>query len=217
MSECLGLFAKYWQPGKVKTRLAASLGEEEAANAYQQFVVTLLRRFADYGNERWLAFDPPEHAQEFDSLAAEKWQIEPQISGDLCERMQAFFQNRLAAGAQRVVLLGTDSPNVPQQYIQQAFEALNQSDVVLGPTEDGGYWLVGLSSSAFEIFDEMPWSTPQLWEATLQKLDESQRVYTTVPTWYDVDNLSDLQRLIADLQSDCYDEPALSDLLEHLQ
>ncbi|NOY41713.1 MAG: glycosyltransferase [Planctomycetes bacterium] len=214
MPDCLGLFAKYWQPGQVKTRLAATIGDAAAADAYQQFVVTLLNRLQNLGNQRWLAFAPPERAGEFESVAAERWQLEPQAEGDLGQRMQTFFANRLAEGCQRIVLLGTDSPNVPVEYVQQALIELRNHDVVLGPTEDGGYWLVGVSTDVPEIFTDIPWSTPNVWQATLEALRSRGRAYTTVPTWYDIDENDDLQRLIADLQAD--DDPELRTLLRNL-
>jgi len=216
MSDCLGLFAKYWQPGRVKTRLAASIGDEAAAEVYQQFVITLLNRLQDQGDQRWLAFDPPEQAQEFESLTAEHWQSEPQSDGDLGQRMQAFFKHRLAKGNNRVILLGTDSPNVPLDYLHQAWELLHDNDAVLGPTEDGGYWLIGVSAEVPELFENIPWSSPEVWEATHSALQNAGRSFASVPDWYDVDEHYDLQRLILDLQEGIGHDPELDSLLERI-
>jgi rSAM/selenodomain-associated transferase 1 len=217
MSDCLGLFAKYWQPGQVKTRLAASIGDNVAAEIYQHFVTTLINRLQNLGDQRWLAVTPPEKAREFESLTAEHWQLEPQVEGDLGERMQAFFSKRLAEGADRVILLGTDSPNVPLDYIQQAWELLHDNDAVLGPTEDGGYWLVGVSTDVPELFVDIPWSSPQVWEATHKALQNAGRSFASVPDWYDIDEHYDLQRLILDLQEDVGIEPELDSLLESIK
>ncbi len=217
MSDCIGLFAKYWQPGQVKTRLAATLGDEQAAKAYQQFVVTLLHRLQNIGDERWLAFSPPDRQGEFKPITAGHWQLEPQAEGDLGQRMHTFFANRLAEGHQRVVLLGTDSPSVPLTYVEQAFAQLRNHDVVLGPTEDGGYWLIGVSTEVPEIFANIPWSTPNVWQATIAALESEGRNYATAPTWYDVDEYTDLQRLMADLRTDSHLEPELGKLLHALE
>jgi len=156
--ECLGLFAKYWQPGAVKTRLAATVGPERAAEIYRHFVVTLTRRLADCGDDRWVAITPWLRASDFREIVSEQWHLEAQSEDDnLGSRMRAFFAGRLAAGYGRVVLLGSDSPNVPVEYVNQAFQQLCTHDVVLGPTEDGGYWLVGAAGAVPPIFDAIPW------------------------------------------------------------
>ncbi len=214
--ESLGLFAKYWQPGKVKTRLAATIGPQKAADAYRHFVVTLLKRFSCCCDQKWLAITPPERAQEFREVVPAGWQLESQAEGNLGDRMQAFFARRFAAGSQRVVLLGTDSPQVPVAYIQQAFERLRHVPVVLGPTEDGGYWLVGAAGGVPDIFSEIPWSTPQVWQATLKALHAAKISHATLPICYDIDNKHDLQRLICELQDHVGCDPQLDRLLELL-
>jgi len=201
MTECLGLFAKYWEPGQVKTRLAASLGAERAAEVYRHFLVTLLGRLADCRAEKCLAYTPASRVGEFREIAPEGWQLELQAEGDLGERMEAFFASRFAAGFERVVLVGSDSPQLPLAAIQQAFEQLHESQVVLGPTEDGGYWLVGAAGGTPDIFRGIPWSTPQVWEATSRALQTANLRHSTLRVCYDVDNGDDLQRLLDELQA----------------
>jgi len=215
-TECFGLFAKYWQPGQVKTRLAASLGAEQAAEIYRQFVLTMLRRFSACCDCKLLVYAPPERGQEFKQSTPDGWQLEPQADGDLGRRMQQFFARRLEAGCQRVVLLGSDSPNVPLEYVEQAFQRLRQCDVVLGPTDDGGYWLIGVSSDVPALFSDIPWSTPQVWPATINALQAAGVGYETLPAWYDVDRAEDLKRLIADLRADAGRDQPLDGLLQTL-
>jgi rSAM/selenodomain-associated transferase 1 len=214
--KCLGLFAKYWQPGQVKTRLADEIGAERAAEAYSHFVATLLDRLSGCGEQRFLAYSPRERGPEFAALLPDGWQSQPQAEGDLGLRMKSFFEQRFAAGCQRVVLLGSDSPNVPLEYVSQAFDLLRQHDVVLGPTEDGGYWLVGAAGGVPGIFAAIPWSTPQVWPATLAAIGAARLSHATVPTWYDVDLQNDLSRLINDLQQNPGREPALDRLRDLL-
>jgi len=212
----LGLFAKHWQPGQVKTRLAQKIGSERAAAVYFQFVTTLLDRFRDFGKQQWVAYTPSDSASEFETLLPVGWQLEPQSTGDLGERMRSFFERRFVSGCSRVVLLGSDSPNVPLEYIRQAFDHLNRQDVVLGPTEDGGYWLVGAAGKVPEIFNSIPWSTPQVWSATLAAIRTAELSHAELPTWYDVDEYKDLVRLISDLGQTSHCEPALDQLRANL-
>jgi len=215
-TKALGLFAKYWQPGKVKTRLAASIGLQRAADTYQQFVKTLIERLSDCQAEKWLAFTPAERKGEFLELVPNDWQLDLQAEGDLGDRMRTFFARRFEAGSERAVLVGSDSPHLPLESIQQAFEQLRESQVVLGPTEDGGYWLVGAAGNVPEIFSGIPWSTPQVWQATLDALQAAKISYSTLAVCYDVDNGDDLQRLISDLQNAIDCDPQLDRLLKRL-
>lgn len=216
MTDCLGLFAKYWQPGKVKTRLAATLGPQQAATTYRHFVATLLDRLSDYPAQKWLAYTPSGRIEEFREIAPDGWHLDLQAEGDLGSRMQAFFARRFASGSERVVLLGSDSPHLPLESIQQAFLQLQESQVVLGPTEDGGYWLVGASGRVPDIFSGIPWSTPQVWPATIDALQRAKTSHSTLPICYDIDNHDDLRRLIQELQETAGNDPSLDQLLKRL-
>ena len=215
-SECLGLFAKCWKPGEVKTRLAETIGAEQAAAVYFQFVSTLLERLGDCGNQRWLSYTPSECALQVQAMISDGWKTEPQPRGDLGRRMRTFFERRFAAGCERVVLLGTDSPNVPVEFVRHAFDQLRRHDVVVGPSEDGGYWLVGATGGVPDIFESIAWSTPQVWPATLAAIRSANLSHAELPTWYDVDRQEDLARLITDLQENPGQEPALDRLLVEL-
>jgi len=216
VTECIGLFAKYWQPGKVKTRLAASIGPQRAAATYRHFVATLLARLSGCLAQKWLAYTPSEHLGEFQEIAPEGWQLELQAQGDLGDRMQAFFARRFAEGSKRVLLVGSDSPHLPLESIQQAFAQLRDSEVVLGPTEDGGYWLVGAAGRVPDIFSDIPWSTPQVWQTTMEALQAAKTSHSTLPVCYDIDTADDLQRLLGDLQARVGNDPQLDQLLELL-
>ena len=202
--QTLCLFAKHWTPGRVKTRLAATVGEERAAEIYVAFVTTLLGRLAPLADRRKVYFAPIDQRPAFADLVGEGWELQPQEEGGLGERMAQLFDQELATGTNATVLLGTDSPNVPLEYIEAAFAALETAKVVLGPTDDGGYYLIGARGESPPLFDDLPFSTPQLWQATLDRLAEEGwqegTDYITLPAWYDVDTESDLQHLRCDLQ-----------------
>ena len=215
---CLGIFAKYWEPGKVKTRLGRSIGDEKAAEASHAFVKASIARFSDLVPRQVVAYSPNDDktCKEFSDPKYSGWQTTPQLDGDLGRRMQTFFQDELEAGAQSIVLLGTDSPNLPLTRLQQALEALETESVVLGPTEDGGYYLVGISGSVPPIFNDIPWGTPAVWEATVGRLESRGTRYTALEPWYDVDEIDDLHRLLVDLKESRENDPCLSELRRHL-
>ncbi|MEX2175463.1 MAG: TIGR04282 family arsenosugar biosynthesis glycosyltransferase [Pirellulaceae bacterium] len=197
-STLLGMFAKHWAPGKVKTRLAATLGESRAAIVYALFVATLVERFSGVAQRRVIAFSPPEAVSAFRSIAKSHWGVILQAAGDLGARMQSYFESSLGQ-AERVVLIGSDAPDLPTAYVLEALDALRTCDVVLGPTSDGGYYLVGVARRLPPIFDQMAWSTPALWPQTIARLQQAGVIWHELPTWYDVDDEADLHALSARL------------------
>jgi len=197
----IGIFAKYWEPGKVKTRLGAQIGLGQAARLYLAFLETSLARLAQMSQRKVLAFTPFERREDFVQLAGNSWIVEPQSNGDLGHRMAQYFEAAFAAGAQRAVLLGSDSPTVTLERIQQAFDFLEKSDVVLGPTHDGGYYLVGAAGSTPPIFDGISWSTSTVWQQTIERIQIAGCSFAELPKWYDVDDRDDLFRLEQDLQT----------------
>ncbi len=217
-ADCLGIFAKYWEPGRVKTRLARSLGNKKAAKIYEAFVAATVARLSAVHCTRVLAYWPDDSRTRvaFESAEAQGWSLVPQTEGNLGERMAGYFIQQFAAGTERVVLLGTDSPNLPLVEVQEAFEHLKTSDVVLGPTDDGGYYLVGAANRVPPIFEEIPWSTPEVLPKTITCLEKAGLSYTMLDPWYDVDEIYDLHRLVEDLSDEREAEPALQVLLKHL-
>ena len=189
------MFAKYWRPGAVKTRLAAAIGDVAAAEVYRRFIVTLLARLDGVAERQQLCYWPDESAAEFQALPLDTWQLVPQSSGDLGARMRHYFEAAFAAGSRRVVLIGSDSPDLPLEYISRAFEQLQSHAVVLGPSDDGGYYLVGAAGGVPPIFDGVEWSSPRVWAQTLAALSAAGMKHFELPPWYDVDELADLQRL----------------------
>ena len=213
----LAIFAKYWEPGQVKTRLAAAIGHGEASRLYQAFLTTLLQRFAESAEQAVLVYTPPERRAEFAMIAGEAWELRPQGEGDLGQRMARYFGAAFRAGANRVVLIGSDSPHVPSEYVAQAFDALNESPVVLGSTSDGGYYLVGASGAVPPIFSGIAWSSPAVWSQTLRLLEQAGSPFAVLPEWYDVDQVDDLVRLQDELQVKTPLELPLQELLAEIR
>jgi len=213
--ELLGIFAKYWQPGAVKTRLAVAIGDEAACTLYRRFILVLLRRLHAVADRRTVYCTPAERVAAFAALAGEAWQVAPQADGDLGRRMEDFFARSFAAGASRAVLLGSDSPLVPIDFVQRAFRLLREVPVVLGPASDGGYYLIGAAERVPPVFTDIAWSTSDVWSQTVQRLEQADCPFATLPEWYDVDDLDSLRRLGRDLAATPANEDDLDDLREH--
>jgi rSAM/selenodomain-associated transferase 1 len=187
----LGLFTKHPLAGQVKTRLAADSSPEWAAAVAAAFLQDLLDRLADVQARRILAFTPADAAGYFTSLVQNPFLLTPQCDGDLGHRMAAFFDEQFQAGARAVVLVGTDSPTLPLNFIEQAFGELERADVVLGPATDGGYYLVGCAGSVPPIFEGVPWGGNRVLLDTIARLTDTTHRLALLPPWYDVDTIED--------------------------
>jgi len=211
----LGLFARQPVPGRVKTRLAADWGAEQATRLYECFVRDLLDRFAGAGDRRVAAFAPgSEEARGWFAEAASAWQLWPQPDGDLGTRMTLFFESWCTQDGDCTLLIGSDSPTLPEGSLEQAWEILASHDCVLGPAEDGGYWLIGLrgpfGASHRVLFEGIDWSTPRVLEQTLDRARGAGMSRELLPLWYDIDTAADVDRLRSELATDsCEPGPAV--------
>jgi glycosyltransferase A (GT-A) superfamily protein (DUF2064 family) len=113
--------------------------------------------------------------------------------------MKNSFADAFTKGLQNVVLMGSDSPDLPEDYIKQAFITLQTKDVVLGPTVDGGYYLIGFKNTTFtpSAFEEIHWSSPLVFQETVTKIQQAHRSIGLLPVWSDVDTLTDLKNLVS--------------------
>lgn len=195
----LAIFAKYWEPGAVKTRLAEAVGAEAAAEFHRVCVKTLAMRLASVEAERILVHSPDEQGPAFAQFVTKGWQLLPQGAGDLGARLKRFFNWAFACGAMRAAVMGADSPTLPIEYVRLAFERLSEFPVVLGPAEDGGYYLVAARPPTPPIFDEIDWGSPHVWQQTMARLEAAKIPCGILPLWYDVDAPRDLVRLAEEL------------------
>src|SRR5262245_42662940 len=168
----LGLFAKRPEPGQVKTRLAADTSAAWAARAAAAFLQDTIDRLSRVDAHRVLAFAPPDAAPFFANRVRERFNLVPQEPGDLGQRMSGFCQSRFSQGATAVVLVGTDSPTLPVEVVEQAFRELERAQVVLGPTTDGGYYLIGCVPPLPPLFEGVRWSTPHVLTDTVARLTD---------------------------------------------
>lgn len=197
MNRHFGIFAKRPQAGHVKTRLATDFGDEPAAKMYEAFLIDLVERFHDAGDRRSLGYAPDDlrSREYFAELSAGEYDLWPQPAGDLGHRIARFFEAAFDGGATSVVLIGSDSPTLPTGFVEEAFESLYQSDCVLGPAPDGGYYLIGLNRRSASIFNGVEWSGPKVLYQTMRNLTRGGFSHQTLPEWDDIDTLDDLRRL----------------------
>lgn len=189
----LGIFAKQPIPGRVKTRLCPPLTPDRAAQLYQCCLQETVR-LADLGDWRTVLFyqgDRRFFDRNFPDLP-----LAEQTGNDLGQRLAQAFASQFASGAQQVVIIGSDSPDLPAAIIRQAFAGFNDHDAVLAPASDGGYVLIGLRQPAPGLFENIPWSTSEVLIATRKRMAELQRTCLELPGWYDVDNVASLRQLI---------------------
>lgn len=202
------ILAKAPQPKRVKTRLAAAIGPRPAADLQRAFLLDLLAATATLrGVTRFLGCWPSPSHPVFDEIAARQAvTLFPQVGRTLGDRMAHALRFVLGLGVREVVLLGSDSPTLPMGYIEEAFRWLGEVPLVIGPSYDGGYYLIGVAGPSAagpvlpSVFDGIPWGTSRVFALTLKAADQAGVVYRLTPRWYDVDTAADLQRLAADLR-----------------
>jgi rSAM/selenodomain-associated transferase 1 len=201
------VIAKRPAPGQTKTRLCPPLSPEQAAQLYECFLKdTLAAARAVPGAARLINYAPSDADGYFAGLAADFGRL-PQVGADLGQRLNHALTRCLEEGFRRAVIMDSDSPTLPADYVVQAFEALESADVVLGPCEDGGYYLIGLTRPQPRLLREVQMSTPRVLEDTLALARAAGLRVALLPRWYDVDTVVELERLRADLQAQAAQAP----------
>lgn len=186
------IFVKNPIPGTVKTRIARTVGNERAVQVYRhllQHTQQITRflpwpRIVYYGdfvnpNDGWNGYEKRQ-----------------QVGTDLGERMLAAFREQFAAGAGRAVIIGSDCLAITDNHIRQAFEALDRVDVVIGPATDGGYYLLGMKKLHPFLFEDMPWSQPQLRQRTQKALTQNNLTFEQLEELSDIDEWEDYERAV---------------------
>ena len=186
------LFAKAPRPGKVKTRLAAAIGARAAADLYRSMASDTVERLRSPGYDVVVCYDPPTAASEIRAWLGEDLALMPQAAGDLGHRMDWALGAALEV-ASAACVVGTDVPDLTARVVEEAFEGLENADLVIGPAEDGGYYLLALKRPIPELFQGMPWSTPDVLGRTLAAAQRLGLRVGTLETLRDVDTPADLR------------------------
>ncbi|MEJ2757428.1 MAG: TIGR04282 family arsenosugar biosynthesis glycosyltransferase [Anaerolineales bacterium] len=198
-SNTLIVVAKQPTPRKTKTRLCPPLTFEQAANLYECFLQDTLTIMRSVPDVRCGIGYLPENAGEYFRQLAPDMELTPQQGATLGDRLDNLLRSALNNGSERVVVFNSDSPTLPAAYLSQAFEELADVDVVLGPTKDGGYYLIGMKQPHSHLLKQVQMSTPLVLKDTLALAKSSGLTVSLLPTWYDVDTINDLNLLNDDL------------------
>lgn len=181
--------------GHTKTRLSPPLTPGEAARLYEMFLRDTLNIMRDVaGVQRIIAYLPEEAEDYFRTLASD-FGLLPQCGPDLGARLDNALTHCLINGFERAVIMNSDSPTLPAEHLRQAFVGLETADVVLGPCDDGGYYLIGLNCPAPCLLRDVQMSTPTVARDTIALAAEEGLQLAQLPAWYDVDTVVELERL----------------------
>jgi rSAM/selenodomain-associated transferase 1 len=191
--------AKQPAPGQTKTRLVPPLSFEQAAALYEGLLRDTLDLVRAVPGGR---LSPPCEARDYFARLAPDFDLIPQRGADLGARLDHAVTLYLGDGHEQVVIMNSDGPTLPSEHVRQAFELLTDHvDVVLGPCDDGGYYLIGLRRPAPRLLREVHMSTPHVLADTLRIAREENQRVALLPPWYDVDDRPSLRRLIAEVRA----------------
>jgi uncharacterized protein len=188
----LVIFARAPHPGQVKTRIAAELGGLEALEIYRTLAartIAAARSGRNYGVT--VAYSPRDAEEVMRDWLGASLLLRPQRDGDLGARMAAAIDDEFARGADRVVVIGTDCPDLTPALIESAFARLDQSDAVLGPATDGGYYLIGMARPLPELFHDVPWSSPETLRVTMERARQGKLRVSLLDALADIDTADD--------------------------
>lgn len=199
MDAVLLVFAKRPRPGHVKTRLTPVLTPEEAARLYEAFLHDALALYAQLDVDVRLYLAPPLPEDGLDDCPASVT-VHEQRGAGLGGRLKQAFREALTAGYERAAVVGTDHPTLPPAFVRKAFAALTaDASVCIGPSDDGGFYLLGMNAFYPQLFEGMTYSHDDVFTDTLARVGTTGAQLTVLPRWYDVDTPADLQRMIGDL------------------
>lgn len=188
------IFLKAPRLGFVKTRLAKSVGDQKALETFKRLAERQVAALpSSYPVE--LHFTPEDAVEEMRAWFPRIKTLVPQMNGDLGERLKAAAEQAFHRGAKSIICIGGDCPELSAQHIRTATKQLfDGKDVVFGPSQDGGYYLIALNPNAIDIFDNIPWSQPDTLQKSLQRAETLGLKVSQLETLYDIDEVADLER-----------------------
>jgi len=198
------LFIKAPLKGQIKSRLAAAIGNDAALELYQRFVLDTIDTVRALPVPVRICFHPPEAGTAIRAWLGNEQDCVPQQGNDLGERMERAFEQVFQEGYERAVLVGSDIPELSTPIFDEAFTSLNVDDAVLGPTADGGYYLIGFKATTFlpSVFHDIAWSTSTVCDETLGTFKRSGQRVHLLPKLHDVDTKDDLSIFFKKYRSD---------------
>ena len=198
MKTCVIVFAKNPIPNEVKTRLIPPLSPEQAATFYAAFLTDWCEILAELSDvDLVIAYTPAEAQLDLQALIGDDAIYIPQVGTDLGERLTSATQWAAEHGWTKILLVGSDSPTLPISYISQALTLLDSRNIVIGPSTDGGYYLIGFSVETLattipHVFEDIAWSTAEVFQQTVARIHAAEATLGLLPPWYDIDRAEDL-------------------------
>ncbi len=188
------LFARDPVLGQVKTRLSSSFDDETILKLYICFVEDSLDKIRQVDDaDCFVGISPENHSGFFNGTESSGMSLFVQQGDTLGDKMRKAFVDRFRQGYNKVVIIGSDSPSLPVSYLDKALAS--EKDLVLGPSTDGGYYLIAMTGKVSEVFGGVAWGTENVLEETLKKVKETNVSLELLPVWYDVDFPEDLKFL----------------------
>lgn len=196
--KCLVLFIRYPEKGRVKSRLASALDEDTVILLYRAFIEDMLENLSEGDYRFRIAFHPAERLSDLRQEFGAGFFYLPQTGPDLGRKMLDAFNRCFSDGCRSVIIIGSDIPDLPQQVIEEAFLALEKNDAVIGPSLDGGYYLIGFGRDSFTpaAFEGIAWGGDGVYENTVRILEMSGLRFHVLPAWRDIDRPEDITALI---------------------
>ena len=222
----IAVFSKKPESGKSKTRLVPPLTLKEAKELSEAFLADTIRLIDDIDciDQRIIYFYPPPSSEYFKSIAngsigqlrinslkpESPWMIKPQEGKDFGERLSNAIREELKSCSKKLeiynnkikkfIIIGSDSPTIPQRYIKEALLILKSEEIVLGPAQDGGFYLIGAKKSWPGIFKSVRWSSRNTLRDVILNLEKLSITYKLLPQWYDIDEITDIGKLSKEIK-----------------
>ncbi len=189
-------FVKNPERAKVKTRLASAIGDQMAVKLYKRFLLEMLSTLNSGTFLFYVCFHPEDSLKDLKNWLGEDYLYTPQIGENLGEKMKNAFIEAFSMNFKRVLLIGSDIPDLPLEFIEEAFNSLDEKDAVIGPSVDGGYYLIGFKDKTFlpRAFEKIPWSTSRVFDETMKVLENQGLAVHTLQRLRDMDTVEDLRR-----------------------
>ena len=190
------IFVRFPRSGVVKTRLAVTIGRQAATEFYRLCAEHILRESGRLSGkvDRLVFYSDGTDRNEMQGWVGLQFQLNAQTGGDLGKRMEHAFHSVFRRGVRKAIILGTDVPDLSAGIIDDTISALDSCDIVIGPCQDGGYYLLGMKELHKELFTDVPWSTDKVLKRTLDTVKALGLTLHQLPTLADIDTEEDLRR-----------------------